>query len=293
MQKLSYKYPQAIVSTDWLASNINSPDVRIFDCTTHLDYNPKSDHPYDVTNGQIGYELGHIPGSSLLDLQGDLSDNKKPYLFAIPDAESLSEAFGQLGIGDDTHVILYARENPQWAARVWWMLYFLGFDKASILDGGMVKWSMENREVVSGNEHYPKASFSPKPRLNVFVDKNAVLKAIYDENTCTISALSPDLHSGKTLRYGRAGRIPGSKNVPAVCLIDRKNTTFLSAQKVSEVFNTAGISSSNNIITYCGSGIWAAMNAFMLYQLGYENISVYDNSMSEWGRDEKLPLEVD
>ena len=111
MNELQYKYPDAIVSTDWLAANINTPDLRIFDCTTYLDYNPKSDQPYDVTNGRVDYEQSHIPGASLLDIQGDLSDNENPYLFAIPSVENLAAAFEQQGIGDDTRVILYAREN--------------------------------------------------------------------------------------------------------------------------------------------------------------------------------------
>lgn len=293
MKTLNFKYPDAIVSTDWLAANIDSQDLRIFDCTTYLDYNPKSEQPYDVTNGRSGYELGHIPGAGLLDLQEDLSDKENPYLFTIPSVESLAKAFGQQGIGDDARVVLYARENPQWATRVWWMLHYLGFDNVAILDGGMIKWSIENRKVVSGHEYYPKASLTPNPRRNVFVGKDAVLRAINEEKICTISALSPDLHSGNNPRYGRLGRIPGSKNVPAVSLVDPQNTTLISAQKAAEAFNHAGVKPFQSIITYCGSGIWSAMDAFVLYQLGYENIAVYDNSMSEWARDESLPMEVD
>jgi len=293
MSKLQFRYPNAIVSTDWLADNINAPDLRVFDCTTYLNYNAKSKQPYDVTSGWSDYNQSHIPGATLLDIQRDLSDNDNPYLFAIPNVEDLAIAFARQGVSNESRVILYARDNPQWATRVWWMLNYIGFDNAAILDGGIIKWGQERRAISSGHEHYAPASLSTNARREVFVGKNDVLDAIKNDNYCTISALSPDLHSGKNPRYGRCGRIPASINVPAVCLVNSQDTSLISPQDASAVFGNAGASASQKIITYCGSGIWAAMNAFVLYQLGYDNVAVYDNSMSEWASDINLPVEVD
>jgi len=292
--ELQFKNSHAIVSTEWLAANINLPNIRIFDCTTYLDYSSKSEQPYKVISGLCAYKNDHIPGAGFLDIHKNLSDNNNPFLFAIPSMDKLAASFGLAGIGDNTRVILYARENPQWATRVWWMLHYLGFNNVAILDGGIIKWTMEGRALTSGNEHYSPAQLTVKtPRQQQFVGKNVVLSAINKQEYCIIDALSEQLHSGESCRYGRRGCIPSSVNVPATSLVELNDTRLISAQRASAIFESLGINDTQKIITYCGSGIWGAMVAFMLYLLGYNDIAVYDNSMSEWAQDKNLPMEVE
>jgi len=293
MPELRYQHPDAIVSTDWLEANLGDPALRVYDCTVYLLYATGPDRPYKVVSGRADYDDAHIPGSAFLDLQADLSDNASAFRFTMPAPDALARAFGRHGVGDDTRVVLYSRKNLQWSTRVWWMLRSLGFDNAAILDGGWEKWSLENRPFSAEATAYPAATLTPHPRAGLFTGKEEVLAAIGDAACCTINALAPDLHSGENPRYGRPGRVPGSVNVPAAALLDPKTLALPSAEKAAAAFDGVGADPSQRIIVYCGGGIAATLDAFLMHQLGYGDITIYDNSMSEWATDESLPIEVD
>jgi thiosulfate/3-mercaptopyruvate sulfurtransferase len=143
----AYRYPDAIVTTDWLAKNLDTPNLRIFDCTTSLEISDNPKHPYRIVSGRADFETAHIPGAGFLDLQGDLSDPSSRLGFTLPPLPTLAAAFAHAGIDDGHRVILYSRTNPQWATRIWWMLRAIGFDNAAILDGGWDKWETEGHPV--------------------------------------------------------------------------------------------------------------------------------------------------
>lgn len=293
MAPVEFKHPEALVSAEWLADNLHEPNLRVFDCTTYLRYTPGMGKPYRVESGRADYDAGHIPGSAFLDLQNDLSDNDSPFRFTILSPDALAERFAAHGIGDGTRVILYSRENMQWAMRIWWMLRYVGFDNAAVLDGGWDAWSAQGRAATTEASVYPAAALTPRPRPGLFVGKAETHAAIDDQATCTINALAPDLHSGANDRYGRAGRIPQSVNVPAADLQSGPSKQFASPQDIQQRFSDVGADRSKRIIIYCGGGIAATLDAYLLHQLGYENLAVYDNSMSEWANDPALPIEVD
>jgi thiosulfate/3-mercaptopyruvate sulfurtransferase len=288
-----YRYPDAIVETGWLADHLNDAALRIFDCTVHLLYAGEgSDVPYTVESGRADYDKGHIPGADFIDLQGELSVAESPYRFTVPSLEHFTAALSKHGVGDDTRVILYSTGNAQWATRIWWMLRAFGFDNAAVLNGGWQKWTAEGRAVSTEPVTYPAATFIARPRDGLFVGPDAVFDAIGDSGACTINALSPELHRGESGRYGRPGRIPESENIPAASLLDPQDNTFLDPATVAERFASIGASPEKEIITYCGGGIAATLDAFLLHQLGYKRITVYDNSMSEWAKDESRPIET-
>jgi len=292
-ETIHYRYPEAIVETGWLAANLDNPNLRIFDCTTHLLYSgPDSDVPYTVKSGREDYEAGHIPGADFLDLQGELSVTDSPYRFTVPSAAQFAAALSRHGVGDGVRVILYSTANAQWATRIWWMLRAFGFDNAAVLNGGWQKWQTESRPVSTSPAAYPEANFTARPRSELFIGKDGVLSAIGDSGICTINALGADLHKGTDPRYGRPGRVPGSVNIPAASLLDPETNTLLDAETVAERFEGVGANKEQRIITYCGGGIAATLDAFLLHQLGYENITVYDDSMSQWAKDESLPIET-
>jgi thiosulfate/3-mercaptopyruvate sulfurtransferase len=119
-----------------------------------------------------------------------------------------------------------------------------------------------------------------------------VRAAMDDPGCCVVNALEPDLHRGENPRYGRPGRIPGSVNVPAVSLVDAVSNTVVPPQAARDAFVRAGADGAGSTIVYCGGGIAATLDAFLMLQLGYRNVSVYDASMSEWARDQTLPIET-
>lgn len=291
-----YRHPEAIVSSDWLAAHLDDADVRVYECTTYLRYlDEGADAPYEVVSGRADFDQGHIPGAGFLDIQNELSDSRSPphLRFTMPEPQVLAQAFGRAGIGDGTRVILYSRRAAQWATRVWWMLRAVGFDDAAVLDGGWEKWQREGRPVTSEPPALAPARLAPNPRPELFVDRLAVRAAMDDPGICLINALAPELHRGEIRRYGRRGRIPGTANVPASSLMDPATSTFVDAETAALAFSRAGADPEAAVICYCGGGIAATLDAFLLYQLGHERIAVYDASMSEWARDPDLPIESD
>lgn len=291
-----YLHPEAIASTAWLDTHIDDDDLRLFECTTYLDPPPPgSDASYSVRNASVEFALGHIPNANLIDLEVDLCDQTSaPHLrFMMPSLEALSAAFAALGIADDCAVVLYSRGSAMWATRVWWMLRAIGFDNASVLDGGWEKWLLDGRVTNTQTARHDAGVLSVKNRAEVFVGKIEMQAAMGDASACSVNALSADVRRGESGRYGRRGRIPGSVNVPYSTLVDGTDQTFLSPKSVAASLQAVGADPEKRCFVYCGGGIAASLDAFLMYQLGFENVSIYDASLSEWARDESLPMETD
>ena len=173
------------------------------------------------------------------------------------------------------------------------MLRWLGFDNVSILDGGYDKWIADGRMTSTNQCKYQAGEVSINLRPELFVGKDVVKSAIGAAGICTINALTADLHRGENPRYGRPGRIPGSVNVPATTLFNSETIEMLPIDAVAQAFTAIGADPTKRIIVYCGGGIAATLDAFLLHELGYRDIAVYDNSLSEWANDVSLLVETD
>ena len=288
--------PKALISTQELATALGQANLRIYDCTTYLEPTPMgSEDPYLAVAGIRTFEEAHIPGADFLDLQGEFSDKATRLRFMMPATGGLVEAFGRHGIGEGTRVILYSIGSMMWATRFWWMLRSLGFDDAAVLDGGLDKWKAESRPVESGSaKGYPAARFMARPRPGLFVDKAEVSAVLGDRGTAIVNALGPHFHQGlEPSRYGRPGRIPGSVNVPAAQLVDAKRKDFVPLTDAAAKFERQGVRKDKRVVCYCGGGISATIDLFMLHQLGYDNLTLYDGSMGDWAKDHSLPIETD
>tara|TARA_B100001093_G_scaffold160972_1_gene153392 strand:+ start:37 stop:924 length:888 start_codon:yes stop_codon:yes gene_type:complete len=288
-----WRNPAAIVECEWLFNRLGDANIRIFDCTTYLHYT--DDHPskpYDVESGFSDYKKNSIPGAAFIDVQNDLSDEDSIYSLTLPNFQRLGESIKQLGIGYPYHVILYARNGMQWATRVWYLLHALGYENVSILNGGFNEWGRLNFPIEPGRKTFAPAEFDLKIKETMFVDKNDILEAINDNKTIIINSLTEDIHLGQSRRYGRPGRIPKSINIPFHTLVDQETGKFKQPKDAYEIFTSNGVTLDKKVINYCGGGIAATLDAFILYQLGFDLFSVYDNSMSEWAMDESLPIET-
>jgi thiosulfate/3-mercaptopyruvate sulfurtransferase len=284
-----------LITTAELAGQLERPDLRLFDCTTYLEPAPKgSDAPYITVPGNHTFEAGHIPGADFLDLQGEFSDQKTKLRFMMPKLAQLKAAFGRHGIADDSRVVLYSIGTPMWATRFWWMLKSLSFKHASVLDGGFDKWKAEGRAIETGPARgYPATTFTAKSKRGFFVGKQDVLAARDDRGAIVVNALGPQYHRGlEPSRYGRPGRIPGSCNVSAATLLDPATRIFVPLADAEAKFATQGLRKDKRVIAYCGGGISATIDLFLLHRLGYDNLSLYDGSLGEWANDETLPLET-
>lgn len=288
--------PRALIDTATLAASLGDPALRVFDCTTYLEpVPPGSDEPYVAVPGRKTFEQGHVPGADFLDLQGEFSDPVARLHFMMPSVARLSAAFGRHGVGPGSRVVLYSVGTMMWATRFWWMLRSLGFDDAAVLDGGFDKWKAEGRPIETGAPRgYPASGFVAVPRAGLFVDAAAVKDAIGRSDTVTVNALGPQFHRGlEPSRYGRPGRVPGSVNVPAASLVDADTKGFVALADAAARFDAQGVSRDKRTICYCGGGISATIDLFLLHQLGHDDITLYDGSMGEWARNESLPIETD
>ena len=289
-----WRDPQALVETNALEAAIGDPDLRIVDCTTWLrPAEPGDDAPYRVVPGRNDYDAGHIPGAVFLDIQAEISDPDTRLRFMAPPAERFAGAMGRLGIGEGARVVLYSAGSIMWATRVWWNLRAFGFDGAAVLDGGFEKWKAEGRSVTTAPGAYPPARFEARPRSGFFADRHHVLARIDDNGSAMVNALAPEFHLGAgPSRYGRPGRIPGSVNVPAASLLDSGDGTFVSLDRARRAYKGVGATPDRHVVAYCGGGISATVGLFLLYQLGYPDLTLYDGSMGEWAHDPDLPIET-
>jgi thiosulfate/3-mercaptopyruvate sulfurtransferase len=287
--------PNALISTGALARELGAGDLRVFDCTTYLEPPPPgSDDPYIAVPGRGSFEAAHIPGADFLDLQGEFSDDTTRLRFMMPPVAQLEAAFSRHGIGAGARVVLYSIGTMMWATRFWWMLKALGFDGAAVLDGGFDKWLAEDLPVEHGPARgYPPAAFAANLRPGRFVDKQTVLAASGNPDFVIVNALGPQFHQGlEPSRYGRPGRIPGSVNVPAASLVDPQGKTFTSLADAAAKFAAAGVDKERRVIAYCGGGISATVDLFLMHQLGFDDLTLYDGSMGEWAKDHALPIET-
>jgi thiosulfate/3-mercaptopyruvate sulfurtransferase len=281
----------ALITTEELARRSDAPALRIFDCTTYL--RPRPEGGYNAESGRANYDKGHIPGAAFLDLGGELSDRNSKLRFTLPPLEQLVQTFAAKGIGHGTFVVLYSHATPTWATRIWWMLRAIGFDDAAVLDGGLDKWTAEGRPLATEPTQYPPATLTLRARPEAFVGRAEIKAAIGKSDTLTLNALSLDQHKGTGgVVYGRPGRIAGSSCVPAASLLG-PDKTLKPIADLRTAFDGVGAAPDKRVLVYCGGGIAATLDAFVLTALlGHRNVAVYDNSMQEWSNDPSLPMEA-
>lgn len=285
---MNYVNPQYLTSTKQLAELIaeNSGQVRIFDVSVSLV--PKGT-TYVAISGKDDYLKSHIPGAAFIDLMQDFSDNSSEFGFTLPTAQQLESAYRAAGIGENDKVVIYSSAHMMWATRFWWMLYSCGHKNVSVLDGGFAKWRAEDRAVSAELSAYETGDFSVELDPERWANKETVLTAIDQASICTINALSPDVYSGDAeMNYGRKGHIANSKNVFYGDLLEAG--CFRTAVVLQGIFHDKGVLDKSGVISYCGGGISATIDALGLALIGYENVAVYDGSMREWAQDEGLPL---
>ena len=276
-----------LVTAEWLSQHIDDPDLVILDCTVVT--MPEADGGFHNVSGRPDYELGHIPNAGFADLMVDLADSNIPIEFAVPTPEQFCSAMGALGVGDDSRVVLYDTNYTAWAARVWWMLRWVGFDRAAILDGGMTAWTSEGRSLSTEPVNRPAKQLTPNPRPELIADRDEVFASLNDDNVCLIDTMPEESYRGEMVMYDRPGHIPGAVNINGFFMLDEKGH-FRPDDEVGALYK--GDRDARNI-TYCGGGIMASLNAFAMVRIGFTNVAVYTASLQEWAADPDNPMVVE
>ena len=277
-----------LVSAEWLKKHINDPDLVLLDCTVVTV--PDADDPRGLKNvsGRPEYELGHIPNAGYADLKTELCKKNDPVEFDLLSPEKFCSEMGRLGVGDDSRVVLYDANYTGWAARVWWMLRWVGFDHAAILDGGLSAWTSTGNALSLEPVTRAVNTLSCKPLPELIADHDEVLASINNESVVIIDTLPEPYYRGEMSLYPRAGHITGAVNIDGLSLLD-KNGHLLSQDTLATMHE---FDQNARIITYCGGGIVASTDAFVLTRLGYNNVAVYMGSLEEWTADPSNPMEM-
>jgi thiosulfate/3-mercaptopyruvate sulfurtransferase len=275
-----------LISTEWLSRHLDDPDLVLLDCTVTTI--PHDDGGFHNVSARPEYELGHIPNAGFADLKGNLCDTSNPIEFSLPSPEQFCNAMGALGVGDGSRVVLYDTNYTAWAARVWWMLRWVGFDRAAILDGGLGAWAAEGRPLSLESVNRPVRQLTPSPRPELIADHDEVLACINDDSVYLIDTLPEESYKGEMVIYQRAGHIASAININGLGLLD-KTGRFRPQEELMAMHN---FDKDARVITYCGGGIVASASAFIMSRLGFTNVAVYMSSLDEWAADPDNPMAI-
>ncbi len=276
-----------LVSAQWLKEHLGNPDLVVLDATVIVESDAAGN--FRSVNGRANYEAGHIPTAGFADLLGELSDVESQFQFGMPSPEEFAAAMGALGVGDDSRVVIYDDMGSSWAARVWWMLRWIGFDRAALLDGGLDAWTAAGGELSTESVLRTSRALTVNLRPELIADQEEVRASIGNDAVNLVDAL-PEIHyRGEWTMYAQPGHIPDAINVPVTSLFGETGH-FRSDEKLSGLF--VGDRGARTI-TYCGGGIAAAADAFVLTRLGFTDVAIYAASLEEWTANPDNPMEID
>ncbi len=266
-----------LVSTDWLAMRLESPDIVIIDASWHL--------PSAKRDAKAEFAAAHIPGARFYDLDaGSAPDTTLPHM--LPSAEKFAADMKALGVGDGKSVVVYDSVGLFSAARLWWMLQSFGHRYVAVLNGGLPKWRAGGHPLESGKSAAaPNRQFGAKLDRHKVKSINDVAKAVKSKKAQIADARSGPRFRGEEPepRPGvRPGHMPGAHNLHYATLLN-PDGTLKKAGALRQAFEAEGLDLKRPIITTCGSGVTASILMLGLAELGIKDASLYDGSWAEWG----------
>ncbi len=277
-----YTRPELLVSTAWLADHMDDPNIRIIE----------SDE--DV----LLYDTGHIPGAQKIDWHEDLND---PVVRDYVSREQFQELLRRKGIDESTTIIFYGDKNNWWAAYAYWVFQLFGFTNAKLLDGGRIKWEVENRPMTTQVPSFPPTKYAAPPRsddrIRAFFHQ---VREHADQGKPLVDVRSPDEYSGVRTHMPeypqegtlRGGHIRGAVSVPWARAAN-PDGTFKSAEELRAIYEKEqGLKPTDDVIAYCRIGERSSHTWFVLTNLlGFGKVRNYDGSWTEWGNAVKAPIE--
>ncbi|MEI3604160.1 sulfurtransferase [Pseudogracilibacillus sp. SE30717A] len=245
----------------------------------------------DPDQGEALYKEGHIPGAYYLHLEKDLSGEVKKHggNHPLPDVEIFAGKLGKMGIDESSSAVIYDAKNDMFAARAWWLLYYMGHESCYVLDGGYTAWKNAGYDVTKEIPTEKNAHFTPRLRKDIVVDMHEV-KHRDKQKSLLIDSRARDRYLGKTEPlYKKAGHIPGAKNYFWQEVLDESGQ-WKNVEQLKEHFSS--LKDSEDIIVSCGSGISACPNFIALKMAGYHHVKLYPGSFSDWISYEDNPIET-
>jgi thiosulfate/3-mercaptopyruvate sulfurtransferase len=272
-----------LVSTEILFDHLNDPTWIIIDCR----FNLKSPN-----EGKIDYLEKHIHGAQYVHLEKNLSGpilNGQLGRHPLPNLDECKQTFSSLGISSEKQVVAYDNSGGAIAARFWWILRWLGHNKAALLDGGWEHWTQENRPCSKGRESRPHANFNANPQKSWIVNEKQIDSSLIKKEFLLLDVRSRSRFRGEKEPIDNiAGHIPGAKNEPYQVNLDQNG--FWKKNLYDQYLKRFPELNHKKCVIYCGSGVTACHTFFALHEAGFENLSLYPGSWSGWINDTSRPI---
>jgi thiosulfate/3-mercaptopyruvate sulfurtransferase len=285
--KLPFMPLKTLIDADSLRRLLGQPQLAVIDCRFDL-MNP--------AGGLEAYVKGHIPGARYADLNRDLSSPITAHTgrHPLPAPDVFAARLGELGVGDDTQVVAYDDANSSMAARLWWMLRWLGHEAVVVLDGGFKAWVAAGGAVESGEaatRTARTARFTPR------VDPRAVLstadleRALQAGTHLLVDARAAERFAGSVEPIDPvAGHVPGAVNHPFTANLGADGRFLPAAELERRWRERLAGKNAGQLIAMCGSGVTACHHLLSLEAAGIPGGRLYAGSWSEWIRDPRRPV---
>lgn len=287
-----------LVSTQWLADHLGADELVVLDASVHT---TGTGLQTTWQTAQDSYEQrGHVPGARYADLVRAFSTPDAAVPFTRPGAERFETAATELGVTNSSTVVVYDDGLGEWSARLWWIFRSFGFDSIAVLDGGFTKWRDEGRPVRFGVlravtkpsasvddsdvTSAPSKSFLAGEERPLWADHARVLRAVTGEEPASLVFAAPDAAMGTD----HPPIVPGSTPIAVDTIVDPETNAYLRRPALEQAF--ASVLQSDEIVTYCGVGSAACVDALALTVLGHDRVRVYDGSLLDWWRHEPEAL---
>lgn len=277
-----FAHPEYLVETEWVSENLTNPNVRIV----------------ESDEDALLYEEGHIPGAVKVDWFTTL---QHPVRRDFLTKEAFEQLCSDLGIANTTEVVFYGDKSNWFACYAFWVFEYYGHQNLRIMNGGRLKWVQEERPLNKEIPTYPNTVYEAKePDESVRAYREDVFSHL-ESTAPLVDVRSPQEFRGELLHMPgypqegamRGGHIPGSVNIPWSQAVNGEDSTFKSADDLTELYKSKQITPDKQIIAYCRIGERSSHTWFVLkYLLGFPNVKNYDGSWTEWGNLVNAPIET-
>ena len=275
---------RTLIGVDSLRELQGEPHLAIVDCRFDL-MNPDA--------GRHAFLAAHIPQARYADLNRDLSAPLGPGTgrHPLPAPDAFARALGRLGIRNDSQVVAYDDANGSFAARLWWMLRWVGHGAVAVLDGGFKAWTAHGGALESGEALVREEEFTPRIDAHAVVSTAEIERDLLHPKRLLVDARAPERYAGIVEPIDPvAGHVPGAVNHPITLNLNADGRFLPAAELKRRWQERLGGRDAGNVVAMCGSGVTACHNLLSLEAAGLTGGKLYAGSWSEWIRDPRRPI---